>query len=100
MTKELMKISDAQFGTVPDMPFLIGMRLQFAGQSSAVGDGGKFCLNIKNIAEGQTEKIFGHINDTLKEAGVNSIEQLKGKPVEVTFNGGMFSHFRILKEVL
>jgi hypothetical protein len=36
----------------------------------------------------------------LKDAKVNSVDELKGKPVEVTFDGNMLKEWRILTEVL
>ena len=40
------------------------------------------------------------ISKLLTEAKVNSIDQLKGKPVEVEFEGNTLKGWRILKEVL
>lgn len=36
----------------------------------------------------------------MKEAGVTKFSQLKGKPVEITIEGGVIKHWRILTEVL
>lgn len=41
-TKELGKITFAEFGTVRDYPFLIGLQLGFRMDGSAVMDGGKY----------------------------------------------------------
>jgi hypothetical protein len=40
------------------------------------------------------------LSKLLKEAKVDSVDQLKGKPVEVTFDGNLLSEWRILTEVL
>ena len=40
-TKELGKITFAEFGTIRDYPFLIGLQLGFHMGGSAVMDGGK-----------------------------------------------------------
>lgn len=46
MTKELGKITFAEFGTIRDYPFLIGLQLGFRMDGSAVMDGGKYTVNI------------------------------------------------------
>ena len=40
VTKELGKITFAEFGTMRDYPFLIGLHLCFKMGSSGIGDGG------------------------------------------------------------
>jgi hypothetical protein len=40
------------------------------------------------------------LSKLLKEAKVDSVEKLKGKPVEVTFDGNRLQEWRILTEVL
>jgi hypothetical protein len=41
-----------------------------------------------------------YVSKLLKDAKVNSVDELKGKPVEVTFDGNMLKEWRILTEVL
>jgi hypothetical protein len=41
-----------------------------------------------------------YVSTLLKEAKVNSVDMLKGKPVEVTFDGNTLKSWRILTEVL
>jgi hypothetical protein len=41
-----------------------------------------------------------YVSKLLKESKVDSVEKLKGKPVEVTFEGNMLKEWRILTEVL
>ena len=43
-------------------------------------------------------KIFTY--DIIQQAGVDSVEKLKGIPVEVTLENNAFKSFRILTEVL
>lgn len=43
-TKELGKITFAEFGTIRDYPFLIGLQLGFRMDGSAVMDGGLWWL--------------------------------------------------------
>lgn len=45
-------------------------------------------------------KICRYISDLLRDAKVGSIEELVGKPVEVTANGMQLKSWRILTEVL
>jgi hypothetical protein len=40
------------------------------------------------------------IDKILTDAKVDSVDKLKGKPVEVTFDGTTLKDWRILKEVL
>lgn len=40
------------------------------------------------------------ISKLLKEAKVDEVYQLKGKPVEVTFEGNMLKEWRLLTEVI
>ena len=44
--------------------------------------------------------IMRYVSKLLKDAKVDSVEKLKGKPVEVTFNGNTLKEWRILTEVL
>jgi hypothetical protein len=41
-----------------------------------------------------------YVSKLLKEAKVDSVDKLKGKPVEVTFEGNTLKSWRILTEVL
>jgi hypothetical protein len=43
---------------------------------------------------------LGKEEKLLKQAKVDSVERLKGKPVEVTFDGNRLEEWRILTEVL
>lgn len=107
MEKILGKITSAEFGTVYDYPFLIGLQLGFSMDGSCVGDGGKHCVNISpdcqwknhNREEVITSKIE-RVKEILNEAKVNYVSQLVGKPVEVTIDKNCFVDFRMLTEVL
>ena len=57
-TKELGKITFAEFGTVRDYPFLIGLQLGFRMDGSAVMDGGKYTVNIS--PENPSKKLTGY----------------------------------------
>ena len=105
--KVLGKIDFAEFGTIKDYPFLIGMQLGFTMSGSVVMDGGKYTVNLsKDCRWEESErdevviKSIERIDRILKEAKVNYISELINKPVEITLDGNRFEDFRILTEVL
>ena len=106
--KVLGKITSAEFGTVRDYPFLIGLQLRFSMTNGSVGDGGKYTENIgpdckwanpedRVIAVTQ---MVDTVHTILNDAKVNYVSELVGKPVEVTLTQNCFHDFRILTEVL
>ena len=109
MTEKILgKITFAEFGTIRDYPFRIGLQLGFdlAG-GCGVMDGGKYTVNIspeckrEEFSRADTiVKTVEFVNKILKDAKVNYISQLIGKPVEVTIEKNVFKEFRILTEVL
>lgn len=106
-TKELGKITFAEFGTVRDYPFLIGLQLGFRMDGSAVMDGGKYTVNIspeckwkKMNREATIIKSIEKVNRILEDAKANYVSELLNKPVEVTMEDNTFKDFRILTEVL
>lgn len=106
-TKELGKITFAEFGTIRDYPFLIGLQLGFRMGRSTVMDGGKYTVNISTeckwkdfTREATITKSIEEVNRILKDAKVNYVSELLNKPVEVTMEGNTFKDFRILTEVL
>lgn len=107
VTKELGKITFAEFGTVRDYPFLIGLQLGFRMGGSAVIDGGKYTVNISPECkwtelnrEVTITKTIEEVDRILKDAKVNYVSELLNKPVEVTMESNTFKDFRILTEVL
>lgn len=106
--KVLGKINFAEFGTIKDCPFLIGLQLGFKlGDGGCVMDGGRYTVNIdKQCRWEESERqqaITVNIEDvyrTLNEAKVNYVSQLINKPVEVEIEANTFKCFRILTEVL
>lgn len=98
--KYLGKIDNAQFGFVPDMPFLFGLQLAFTFDSCCrIGTGGKYVCNI-GINKDNTEKVCKYVCDILKQANCHHVSELIGKPVEIELDEDKFSNFRILTEVL
>lgn len=106
--KILGKIDFAEYGTIRDYPFLIGLQLGFKlGDGSCVMDGGSNTVNIdkecrweeserKDAVTVSVEKVY----KILKDAKVNYVSELVDKPVEVTIDKNCFEDFRILTEVL
>lgn len=107
VTKELGKITFAEYGTIRDYPSWIGLQLGFCMGGSAVMDGGKYTVNIsqeckweKMNREEVITKSVEEVNRILEDAKVNYVSQLVNKPVEVTMENNTFKDFRILTEVL
>jgi hypothetical protein len=50
--------------------------------------------------DGWYAEIMRYVSKLLKDAKVDSVDKLKGKPVEVTFDGNTLKEWRILTEVL
>lgn len=106
--KFLGKITFAEFGTVRHYPFFMGLQLQFSFDGCGIGCGGKYTENMSKSCKWEypekrqitiTEKI-DMLYEILKQAKVNYVSQLVGKPVEITIVNNTFSDFRILTEVL
>lgn len=108
MEKKLGKITTAQFGFLPDNNYLFGLILEFNMNGSAVGSSSAYMENISDSAKwySATQKHKAMTKTMLEtarfllSAKVNTAEELKGKPVEVTIRNGLFKEVRILTEVL
>lgn len=106
--KILGKIDFAEYGTVKDYPFLIGLQLGFKlGNSTGVMDGGSNTVNISKECrweeaerEAAITASIEKVYQILKDAKVNYVSELINKPVEVTIEENCFKDFRILTEVL
>lgn len=107
VTKELEKITFAEYGTIRDYLFLIGLQLGFRMNGSDVMYGGRYTVNISPECkwgilgrEVVNAKSVEEVNRILEDAKVNYVSELENKPVEVTMENNTFKDFRILKEVL
>lgn len=107
ITKELGKITFAEFGTVIDYPFLIGLQLCFKLEYGEIGDSGNYIVNINPKCkweglnrEETIAKSIEEVNRISEDAKVNYVSELLNKPVEVTMENNTFKDFRILTEVL
>lgn len=107
--KLLGKITNAEYGTISDRGFLMGLQLIFSFQDkSFVSDGAKHCINMSDECKWESheqrmmtiEKEADYIYKLLNEAKCSYVSELVGKPVEVELEGNWFKNFRILTEVL
>ena len=106
--KNLGKITFAEYGTIKDHPFLIGLQLGFKlGDGTSVMDGGSNTVNISKECrweEAEREAAITvsveKVHKILEDAKVNYVSELINKPVEVTIDKNCFKDFRILTEVL
>lgn len=104
MEKELGKISIAEFG---NYDIFFGLRLQFAlGNGGGCGyiKEGLLNPNYRHYNDGEKDKeslaVIDFTRNILKDAKVEYVSELVGKPVEVHFENNACVGFRILTEVL
>lgn len=111
--KELGKIEKVKFGKEGYDNVMLGLSLTFSGQGWGVSTflGAWDYSFIKDPKEGSyrwTEEertksmidMLNRVSDTLSKAKVDSIVELEGIPVEVTFENSLLKDWRILEEVL
>jgi hypothetical protein len=95
--KELMKIEHLRFGAGGYDDAMFGFSFTLTGDGSGCGDfWGCWAKDIGEHFGGVAERV----KELMKAAKVDEFYQLKGKPVEVIFNGGRLESWRILTEVL
>lgn len=106
-SKELGKIRDVRFGMGGYQDCQFGLSLTFESKGTVVGHFDGFWADRSSGAKWSEEDQVRYFGETmkrlrglLKDAGVDSVERLKGIPVELTFTGSMLSEFRVLTEVL
>ena len=109
MDKKLGKITTAEFGMGGYQECQVGLWLTFEGKGWGVGYGysGGWTMvpdeHAEWTVEDQDAQYTKCIRDTvqlLEDAKVMSVSDLKGIPVEVTFERNTINSFRILTEVL
>lgn len=110
-TKELGKITCCKFGFGGYQESMMGLHLTFEGKGWGCGtsilgfwnDTIKWTPNCKWTEESRSQQrvdMVKEIDKTLREAKVDSVDKLKGIPVEVIFENRMIKSWRILAEVL
>lgn len=106
MQKYLGKIETVYFGLDRDYPFLFGLELTFKFDGSFVTST-KDVVNISETCKWTKEerseaitKCMDQVIKVMKDANVNEITKLKGKPVELIIEGNTLQDYRILTEVI
>lgn len=110
-SKELMKISSATFGIGGYQDVQFGLYLSFESKGSGVCadiSGGWSWSIMPNERSQWSEydrtkdmaKMSRTIYNILKDAKVQTVDKLKGIPVEIIFKYNTIQSFRILEEVL
>lgn len=100
------KINSVRFGQCYDRPFLFGIffDLSFDGYGASFNESYNISPDCKWSCEGEKRAAFmamcEYVNGLLNDAMVNYVDELKGKPIEVTVENHMVKSFRILTEVL
>jgi hypothetical protein len=111
MEKKLGKIESVSFGLGGYQGAMLGLHVTLGDGSWGVGDSRanwdseqiKWTEHTQWSEENRNvwyAEIMKYVSKLLKDAKVDSVEKLKGKPVEVTFNGNTLKEWRILTEVL
>lgn len=111
MEKKLGKIESVSFGLGGYRGAMLGFHVTLGNGGWGVGDSNahwdseqiKWTENTKWSEEerdGWYAEIMRYVSKLLKDAKVDSVDKLKGKPVEVTFDGNQLKEWRILTEVL
>ncbi|GAB1376836.1 hypothetical protein MASR1M48_16880 [Lactococcus petauri] len=104
--KKLGKIEKVNFGFVPDRTFLMSLNITLSG--SGWGCGTCLSYNISDTCKWENKgqrgdfayEFLTKVADILNKAKVDSVDQLKNKPIEASFNGMVLVDWRILEEVL
>lgn len=109
--KELGKIGSVKFGIGGYQDCMIGLHVSLEGAGWGVSDTKsawdsnliehtEHCKWTEADRSAQYDGIVRYVSDLLRAAKVSSVDALKGKPVEVTFEGMTLKSWRILTEVL
>lgn len=111
MEKKLGKIEEVSFGLGGYQGAMLGLHVTLGDGGWGVGDS-KANWDAEQIKWSENtqwtesdrdmwfSEIMRYVSKLLKEAKVDSVDKLKGKPVEVTFEGNTLKSWRILTEVL
>lgn len=105
---ELGRIQKIAFGFGGYQDAMIGLSITLGGQSWGVGDfKGAWGIDRSEYAKWTEEDRLRELGqacmflrDLLRKAGKQTVDQLAGTPVEVTFEGNTLKSWRVLDEVL
>ena len=111
MEKKLGKIESVSFGLGGYQGAMLGLHVTLGNGSWGVGDSRanwdaeqiKWSEHTKwteGERDGWYAEIMRYVSSLLKDAKVDSVDKLIGKPVEVTLVGNQLKSWRILTEVL
>lgn len=111
MEKRLGKIQSVKFGIGGYQDCQLGVHFTLGDGTWGVGDSKSVwdperieCTKNTKWTEEDRNKsmneIMRYLSSLLKESKVESVDQLKGKPIEATFDGNVLKEWRILTEVL
>ncbi len=111
MEKRLGKIESVRFGHGGYQDACIGLSVTLGDGSWGVGDfkgkGDSEMIRCSEHSKWTEEDRTNNIGESvrfvsklLKQAKVNSVDKLKGVPIEAIFDGNMLKEWRILTEVL
>jgi hypothetical protein len=111
MEKKLGKIQDVSFGLGGYQGAMIGIHVTLGNEGWSVGDSranwdaeqiecSEYTQWTEEDRDGWYAEIMRYVSKLLEDAKVDSVDKLKGKPVEVTFKGNTLKEWRILTEVL
>ena len=111
MEKKLGKIDSVKFGLVGYQDAMLGISFTFMSGSCGVSsDKSAWDCNMVKHSDNckwdesdrskQYDEIMRFISDLLRDAKVDNIMKLSGKPVELTFEGSLLKDWRILTECI
>lgn len=106
--KELGCIKKCHFGHGGDQDAQIGISFDLGGEGWGVGDfWGAWAIKWYEQCQWTEESrikelgtVCMQINELLQKAKCQSVEDLPGTPIEVTFDGNLLRSWRVLTEVL
>ena len=110
--KYLGKINSVKFGLVGYQEAMFGLSLDFrfdgsSGCATTITGGWsnsiectENCKWTEKDRNKQRAEMCQQVNQLLIDAKVEYVDQLQGKPIEITLDGQSFKEFRILTEVL
>lgn len=111
MENKLGKIESVKFGLGGYQDAMIGLHVTLGNSGWGVNDSccawdvelikwTEHCQWTEEDRDKQYVDILRYLSKLLKAAKVDSVDRLKGVPIEATFEGNILKEWRILTEVL
>jgi hypothetical protein len=111
MEKRIGKIESVTFGLGGYQGAMIGLHVMLSSSGWGVSDSrcawdaerikwSEHCKWTEDDRDVQYAEILRYLSNLLKDAKVDSVDKLKGIPIEAIFDGNMLKEWRILTEVL